>query len=121
MERDTSLDALLDLDGEVFVIDADAGLWVQFKARAVPVSELKPHALDYSLTLHDRSDERPAGFDNAHAVAGRRGPGSRKRTAFDHKHRLRTIRPYDYEDAGTLLQDFWAEVDAVLREKGVIR
>jgi hypothetical protein len=35
-------------------------------------------------------------------------------------HRLRTIRPYDYKGAATLLADFWAEVDAVLRERGVI-
>ena len=32
----------------------------------------------------------------------------------DHRHRLKTIRPYDYQDAATLLADFWAEVDAVL-------
>jgi Family of unknown function (DUF6516) len=121
MGRDTSLDALLGLDGEVFVIDADAGLWVQFRARAVPASEAKPHGLDYSLTLHDRNGERLVGFDNAHAVAGQSGPGGRKKAAFDHKHRLRTVQPYDYADAATLLEDFWAAVDAVLREKGVIR
>jgi len=69
MERDTSLDALLGLDGEVFVIDPDAGLWVQFRARIVPATEAKPHGLDYSLTLHDRNGERLVGFDNAHAVA----------------------------------------------------
>jgi hypothetical protein len=39
---------------------------------------------------------------------------------FDHKHRLRTIRPCDSEDAATLLADFWAEVDGVLKERGVI-
>ena len=33
---------------------------------------------------------------------------------------LRTIRPYDYQDAATLLADFWAEVDAVLKQRGVI-
>jgi hypothetical protein len=38
----------------------------------------------------------------------------------DHRHRLRTIRPYDYRDAATLLADFWSTVDAVLRERGVI-
>jgi hypothetical protein len=39
---------------------------------------------------------------------------------FDHKHRLRTIRPGDSKDAATLLADFWAEVDGVLKERGVI-
>jgi hypothetical protein len=38
----------------------------------------------------------------------------------DHRHRLRTVRPYDYRDAATLLEDFWKAVDSVLRERGVI-
>ena len=38
----------------------------------------------------------------------------------DHRHRLRSIRPYEYRDAATLLADFWETVDAVLRERGVI-
>jgi hypothetical protein len=38
----------------------------------------------------------------------------------DHRHRLRTIRAYEYQDAATLLADFWETVDAVLRERGVI-
>ncbi len=39
----------------------------------------------------------------------------------DHRHRLRTVRPYDYQDAATLLMDFWREVDALLRERGVFK
>ena len=39
---------------------------------------------------------------------------------FDHKHRLRTIRPCDSKVAATLLADFWAEVDGVLKERGAI-
>jgi hypothetical protein len=38
----------------------------------------------------------------------------------DHRHRLRTIKAYDYRDAATLLGDFWAMVDTVLRERGVM-
>ena len=38
----------------------------------------------------------------------------------DHRHRLRTIRAYDYRDAASLLGDFWTAVDAVLHERGVI-
>ena len=37
-----------------------------------------------------------------------------------HRHRLRTIRCYDYEDAATLHEDFWREVDQVLKERGSI-
>ena len=47
--------------------------------------------------------------------------GRRKRgDPQDHRHRLRTIKPYEYQDAATLLADFWSVVDAVLRERGVI-
>jgi len=31
------------------------------------------------------------------------------------------IRPYDYRDAASLLADFWNEVDAVLKERGVLK
>lgn len=114
--RDPSLDALLDLDGQVLVVDPDGGHWVKFVVRRVPVSAEKPHGLDYSLTLHGREGERLVGFDNAHSVGQRRRRGSPR----DHRHRLRTVKPYEYRDAASLLADFWAEVDAVLRERGVI-
>jgi len=52
VERDTFLDALLDLDGQVLVIDPEGRHWVRFAARRVPASEARPHGLDYSLTLH---------------------------------------------------------------------
>jgi hypothetical protein len=119
MERDPSLDTLLDLDGQTFVIDVEARLWVRFVVQRVPASKERPHGLNYSLTLHGPGGERLVGFDNAHAVKGQSGPGGAARTAFDHKHRLRTIRPYEYRDAAALLADFWTEVDAVCREKGV--
>jgi hypothetical protein len=66
--RDPTLDLLLELDGQVLVVDTKGGHWV-------------PQ---------------------------------------DHRHRLRTIRAYEYRDAATLLADFWTMVDAVLRERGVI-
>ena len=120
MERDPSLDALLELDGQVLVIDPEAKHWVQFAIRRVPASEAKPHGLDYSLTLHGPDGERLMGFDNAHPVRSRSGPGGKPRSTFDHKHRLKTVRPYEYKDAATLLADFWSAVDAVLREKGIV-
>ena len=43
-----------------------------------------------------------SGFDNAHPVA-RQKRGDPQ----DHRHRLRSIRPYEYRDAATLLADFW--------------
>ncbi|MBI3249573.1 MAG: hypothetical protein HYZ50_23980 [Deltaproteobacteria bacterium] len=120
MKRDLSLDALLDLDGQVLVIDPTTHHWVRIVARRVPASEAKPHGLDYSLTLHGPNGERLVGFDNAHPVKETAGPGARRPITHDHKHRFRTIRAYAYKDAATLLEDFWNVVDAVLRERGVI-
>jgi hypothetical protein len=113
--RDPTLDVLLDLDGQVLVVDSEGGHWVRFVVTRVPVSPEKPHGLDYSLTLHGPEGERLVGFDNAHPVARQKQGGPQ-----DHRHRLRTIRPYEYQDAATLLADFWETVDAVLRERGVI-
>ncbi|MDQ2082428.1 DUF6516 family protein [Xanthobacteraceae bacterium Astr-EGSB] len=99
----------------MLVVDPEGGHWVRFAVTRVPVSSEKPHGLDYSLTLHGPDGERLAGFDNAHPTGGqRRGEPQ------DHRHRLRTIAPYEYKDVATLLADFWAVVDAVLRERGVI-
>jgi hypothetical protein len=111
--RDPSLDTLLDLDGQVLVID-EAGYWVKFVVHQVPATDDKPHGLDYTLTLHGPDGGRLVGFDNAHTVAGQR-TGAVK----DHKHRLRTVRPYDYTDAGALLAAFWKEVESVMREKEI--
>jgi len=112
--RDSSLDTLLDLDGQTFVVDPAGGYWVRFVVTRVPATPEKPHGLDYSFTLHGPDGERLVGFDNAHAIKGRRG------TPQDHRHRLRTVRTYDYRDAASLVADFWTAVDAVLRERGVI-
>jgi hypothetical protein len=112
---DPTLDVLLDLDGQVLVVDPDGGHWVRFVVKRVPASPEKPHGIDYSLTLHGPDGKRLGGFDNAHPVAGRPRGGSH-----DHRHRLMTVRIYEYQDAATLLADFWQMVDAVLRERGVI-
>jgi hypothetical protein len=114
-DRDPSLDTLLDLDGQVLVVDAQGGHWVKFVVTRVSVTPEKPDGLDDALTLHGPSGERLVGFDNAHPVGrGRRGEPT------DHRHRLRTVKPYDYHDAAALLADFWQAVDAVLNERGVL-
>jgi len=113
--RDPTLDALLDLDGQVFVVDSKGSHWVRFIVTRVPASVEKPHGLDYSLTLHGPDGTRLAGFDNAHPVAKQKRGNPQ-----DHRHRLRTIKAYHYKDAATLLADFWNTVDAVLRDRGVI-
>jgi hypothetical protein len=45
--RDPTLDVLLDLDGQVLVVDPDGGHWVRFVVTLVPVSPEKPHGIDY--------------------------------------------------------------------------
>ena len=111
--RDPSLDNLLDLNGQVLVID-ETGCWVKFVVRQVPASDSKPHGLDHSLTLHGLDGDRLVGLDNAHRVKGRaRGAGH------GHQHRLLTVRPYEETEAGALVAAFWKEVESVMREKGV--
>jgi len=110
-DHNPSLDDLLFLDGQVMVVDPAGGHWVKFVVRRVPTTQAKPHGLDYSLTLHAVNGERLVGFDNAHAIGGTE--------TFDHSHRLRRVKPYDYRSAADLLSDFWSEVDSVLKERGL--
>jgi hypothetical protein len=119
--RDSSLDALLGLDGQTYFVDEEGAFWVKFDVKECPASAERPHGIKYSLTLHNAKGERLVGFDNAHAISGTAGPSRRMRQEHDHKHRLKTVRPYDYQDAATLLDDFWRMVDAVLRELGVLK
>jgi hypothetical protein len=118
--RDPSLDTLLDLHGQVFVVDPEGRHWVKFVAKRVDPTSEQPHGVSYSLTLPAESGERLVGFDNSHDVKPTKGPSGKSRKRRDHKHRLRTIKPYEYKDAATLLADFWAEVDVLLKQRGVI-
>lgn len=113
-------EALLDLDGQLLVVDAKGRYWVRFSVNRTPPTPERPHGLKYSLTLHGPDGERLIGFDNAHAVRQSRGPGGGGRGFLDHRHRMETVRPHRFKDAPTLLADFWTEVDRLLREKGVI-
>jgi hypothetical protein len=113
-KRDPALDTLLDLDGLTLVVDPEGGHWVRFTVTQVPTTPEKPHGLDYSLTLHGPNGERLVGFDNAHPVEKQKRGDPQ-----DHRHRIWRVKPYDYCDAATLLTDFWTEVDAVLKVRGV--
>jgi hypothetical protein len=87
--------------------DPEGGHWVKFVVTRVPASREKPHGVDYSLTLHGPGGKRLVGFDNAHPVAPQE-----QGEAQDHHHRLRTVRPYEYSDAATLLADFGGDARA---------
>ena len=118
--QDPGTDALLDLDGQILVVDAKGAYIVRFSAQRVERTAERPHGLNYSLTLHGPAGERLIGFDNAHSIRKSRGPGGRHGGPADHRHRLNEARPYRYKDAATLLSDFWADVDRYLKEKGVL-
>jgi hypothetical protein len=115
--RDTSLDTLLLLDGDTFFADAKGEHLVKFVVKQVPVTSERPHGLNHSLTLHDKGGIRLLGFDNAHAIREGTGPGARTRIEYDHRHSGETVRFYVYQDAATLLADFWTEVDAILQKR----
>ena len=61
---DVGLETLLDLGGEVYPMDN--GHWTQFRVKKVVPNKHIPHGIEYSLTLHDRSNRRILGYDNAH-------------------------------------------------------
>lgn len=109
-----TLDRLLDLHGQVLVID-DAGYWVRFVAHRVPCTPDKPHGLDYSITLHDPRGARLIGFDNAHPV---RDEARVMRVTKDHRHRMRMVAPYDFTTADELIAAFWKEVESMMKEIG---
>jgi hypothetical protein len=114
VRKDHTLDRLLDLHGQVLVIN-DAGYWVRFVAHRVPCTPDKPHGLDYAITLHDPRGARLVGFDNAHPVRG----GTRAaRVAKDHRHRMLRIAPYDFTTADELVAAFWKEVESIMKELG---
>lgn len=68
--------------------------------------------------MHAPSGKRILGYDNAHAVKPKGKKFSGQRLTFDHKHRHVADKgvPYSFQDAHQLLEDFFNEVDLVLKE-----
>lgn len=115
-EHDHTLENVLELDGSVLVID-ELGHWVKFEVQRVVADQSRPQGIKYSMTLHDENNKRLAGFDNAHAVRTSKGPGGKPLAPCDHRHYYETQKPYKYENAGKLVEDFWKLVDQVLKEE----
>lgn len=114
-KEDETLVSLLHLDGEIFPMDS--GFWTKFEAYRVHPEPHIPHGVRYSLTLHDRYNRRVLGFDNAHAVKSvRKGYGTRRIT-WDHKHECDRISVYEYKSASQLLEDFWREVERIIKQE----
>ncbi len=111
-EEDASLITLLELNGEVFPMDN--GWWTKIEAYRVEPDEHIPQGIRYSITLHDRYNNRIVGFDNAHAYSPKRKKYGSRKITWDHKHRREKISPYEYESASQLLEDFWKEVEKII-------
>ena len=116
---DHTLEYLLAFDGAVHHY-AD-GYYLKFEIRRVQASGERPHGLRYSFTLHGPDGERLVGFDNAHGVAPLGSKYKKRAQAVDHWHRTENDegRPYAFESAEKLLEDFQAEVERCLRERGI--
>ncbi len=110
--NDPGLVTLLDLDGEIFPMDN--GFWTKIEAKVVLQSDKIPHGVRYSLTLHNESNLRVLGYDNAHGFdTGRKGFRA-KVTEWDHKHEGTKVNSYEFQSAGQLLEDFWNDVERII-------
>ncbi|MBE9545934.1 MAG: hypothetical protein IMF10_00390 [Proteobacteria bacterium] len=111
---DETLDVLLSMHGEIFLMDD--GFWTKFEAYKVEPGEHIPHGIRYSLTLHDKHNTRILGFDNAHSFKPKKRRYGAYKVSWDHKHKREKILPYEYESAGQLLEDFWSDVEQIIKE-----
>ncbi|MBL8316162.1 MAG: hypothetical protein JNK55_20695 [Rubrivivax sp.] len=114
---DIGLGTLLDLDGSI--LEQEGGYWIKIEARRIPTSGHAHHGIRYSLTLHDKYGTRVLGYDNAHAVKPpKKFKFAGQRLPYDHRHRTSSDRgvPYAFESAYRLLEDFFVEVDRVIKE-----
>jgi hypothetical protein len=78
----------------------------------------RPYGIRYALTLHDRANKRIMGFDNAHSVQYARKNKVAPKRSFDHWHSNINDdgQPYTYTNAGKLMEDFWKEVEKILKK-----
>ena len=109
------LEILLDLHGEAFKLNN--GYWTKFEVWEVVASEHMPHGIRYSLTLHNAANERILGYDNAHAFKSNSRGFRHKKSTWDHKHKQADVFAYEFTNAGTLLTDFWTDVENILKSE----
>lgn len=107
------IDVLLELNGTV--MQREDGYWWKVEARKVEPSREIPHGVRYSLTLHNSSNERVFGIDNAHGIKARK-----KHEPFDHRHRGPKDAGVKYQfcDAYRLLEDFFIGIDRTIERLG---
>ena len=103
------------MGGEIFPMDN--GYWTKIEAKLVASSEHIPHGIKYLLTLHNPYNARILGYDNAHGIKPKRKKYGAKRVVWDHKHERKIVEPYEFENAGQLLEDFWTDVEKIMNEE----
>lgn len=117
MGRNPGLDLLLELNGTEYT--EENGYWYKIEAYRVSPTKEIPHGIRYSLTLHNRSNQRILGFDNAHAVKSKRkGKFKGRIIAYDHLHKSAADKgtPYVFSSAQQLIEDFFHEVNRIIEE-----
>ena len=119
--NDPTIEWFLELDGTIHFVDERCKYRVKIEAKRTDATPERPHGLSYSLTLHDADNQRILGFDNAHPVRARKGPGGKKHRYHDHRHHYDKTRVYHFVDTATLITDFYKAVDRILDELGVKR
>ena len=99
----------------------DEGYWLKFEAKRIEPTPERPHGLRYSLTMHDPAGNRLIGFDNAHGVPPLGSRFQKPDVEYDHWHRTGNDegRPYKFTTIIQMVDDFDAEVDRVLIERGL--
>ncbi len=114
LKRDIGLDTLLDLHGTEY--HEENGFWYKIEAYLVEATKERPHGIRYNLTLHNKYNARVLGFDNAHAVQGR-GKYKGRVITYDHLHKdhLDKGTPYEFSNAGQLLEDFFIKVNEFIQ------
>ena len=113
-KNDFGLDVLLQLNNEIFPMEN--GYWTKIEAKIVAINEHIPHGIKYSLTLHNPSNIRILGYDNAHGIKSKKKKYGAKRIVWDHRHERKIVESYEFENAAQLLEDFWADVEKILLE-----
>ena len=116
---DHGLEFLLAFDGRIHHLEK--GYWLKFEITRGEATRNRPHGLSYSFTLHAPNGTRLVGFDNAHDVSAKGSRFKHRGETTDHWHRTEDdpARPYRFKDTETLIEDFFNEVERVLRDRGV--
>ena len=109
---------LAGYDGLIYTLTC--GYWLKFEVLAVDVSDVVPHGVRYSFTMHRPDGERVLGFDNAHVVPHAGSRFIAPPVESDHWHRAETDegRPYLFVSADQLIADFFEAVVAKLTALG---